>query len=181
MLKYLIDGYNFLFCFPDLFDDDREALIEDLNHKCSETSCNISVIFDSYNTDSLWSRKKKLGKMKIIFTQQGESADEYIISHLRKVNGKTYCVVTEDRGLSLECQSLEATIISPAEFLTRVRKKKKKGSSLPEKPSKYEVERYLNQFGEKKKEVIKVFKGFDNPDLDRLWKIFNHLTDEQKG
>ncbi len=183
MLKFLIDGYNFLFCFPDLFNDDRELFINDLNQIGLEVSSSITVIFDAYTTDSPWSREKKMGKIKVVYTQNGQSADAYIIQFLQKANAKSYHVVTEDKGLSLECQGLGAKIISPAAFLKRVQKKKKRSSSFEQKASKYEVEHYLQKFGNKKKEEVKKpFKGFKNPELERLRKIFHHLLDdEQKG
>lgn len=183
MTKYLVDGYNFLFCFPELFNDERASIIEYLSSKCSEINSSITVIFDAYNTDSPWIKQKKIGKLRVIFTHSKETADDYIIHFLQKQPAKQYTVVTEDRGLSSECIIEGAYTIPPSRFLEIFRSTKIRKKVHTKTPSKYEVEHYLNVFSKKKKAPSQkeAFKGFDDPELQRLWKLFNHLPDEQKG
>lgn len=130
-MSYLIDGYNFLFWLkPDLdeLERAREEWIHALAEKLEETPWTVTIVFDSQYQPTP-SERFALGTLEIVFTNQNETADEWILEH---VSFQT--VVTSDKRLGMHVRSLGAKTMSCQEFLKLVTKKRKKRPKKPLKP-----------------------------------------------
>ncbi len=84
--EYLIvDGYNIIFAWDDLkalsqvnFDASREALIEILENYQGYRKCRVMVVFDAYKVKGGTGHTEKIGKVEVVYTKEGETADTYI-------------------------------------------------------------------------------------------------------
>lgn len=146
-MHYWIDGYNLLFRFKRTHPDSdldlqraRQFILEELNEKVSCVQIEVSIVFDATWQIGEGSRSH-LGALEILFTAEGETADEYIldeISHLSDPRQET--LVTSDKKLASQARSYRAHTQTVEEFIlwlnrlykNRLRGKKKgKGVSLP--------------------------------------------------
>src|SRR5947208_15902015 len=102
-MHYYIDGYNLLFRLVPAVDNlrkERESIILDLNKKVLLLNLDISIVFDSTFQEGERTRSHYQG-LEILFTAEGETADEYIIDeikHTPKPHLET--VVTSDKKLA---------------------------------------------------------------------------------
>ncbi len=140
-MHYFIDGYNMLFYIKHAHDDlqsQRESIIHDLNKKISVTNLDISIVFDSAFQIGGPTRSH-FGKLEILFTAEGETADEFIVDEIKNSphpNQET--VVTSDKKLAWRVRNRSAHTESVEDFifwLNRVYKNKlrqlKKGKLPP--------------------------------------------------
>jgi len=116
-LHYLIDGYNLLYALTDIPSGDwakkRETLLLKIAAERPQGKNSLTVIFDS--RQGLGDRARQ-GDLDIIYTA-GETADDWIISKVRKVsNPRVLIVVTDDQGLRRMIRGTGAKWISTAEF-----------------------------------------------------------------
>lgn len=101
-MHYLIDGYNLLFRLRSLKDqlkNRRQEVISDLNQKIALVKIDVSIVFDAAFQKGERSRFH-FDQLEILFTDEGETADEYIldqVSHLE--DARHEIVVTSDQGL----------------------------------------------------------------------------------
>lgn len=102
-MHYYIDGYNLLFrLVPAAVDlrKERERIIRDLNKKVLLLNLDISIVFDSTFQEGERTRSHYQG-LEILFTAEGETADDYIIDEIKnspKPHLET--VVTSDKKLA---------------------------------------------------------------------------------
>jgi predicted RNA-binding protein with PIN domain len=117
-LHLLIDGYNFgkrgslspLFDSSDL-ESGRRLLLEKLSEYRKNKGIRITVVFDATGGLSL-SRQKEFHKgIEVIYSRQGETADEVIIAAIRrKIPG--LMVATSDRAIIDEAKRHGVTFIT---------------------------------------------------------------------
>src|ERR1700722_447984 len=104
-MHYFIDGYNLLFrVVRALIDEDlqqqREKIIADLSHKISLLNIDATIIFDSYYQKGLRERSFSQS-LEVLFTDEGETADECILDELKKCpHPRNEMVVTSDKKLA---------------------------------------------------------------------------------
>jgi predicted RNA-binding protein with PIN domain len=115
----LIDGYNFakrssLACLFDSSDLEtaRKYLLERLSEYKKSRPMRITVVFDGTSGISL-SREKDFYKgIEVIYSRQGETADDVIIGALRR-RPAGLMVVTSDRAIINEAKSHGITFVTP--------------------------------------------------------------------
>lgn len=142
-MHYLIDGYNLLFRLSlpgDSFKVHRELIISRISQMTSAMGLLVTMIFDATHTEGSGS-KSHFQDLEIIFTKQGQSADQWIIDELKQVKQpRGYIVITCDKLLAKEVQNLGVASLGVDEFLNWLKqrynnfvhgKKKKKNEWAP--------------------------------------------------
>lgn len=124
-MHYLIDGYNMLFRLMHADHDlqtKREHIIYDLNKKVSLLKWDASVVFDAtfqMGPDS----RSHYNSLEILFTAEGETADEFILNELKSSsNPRLETVVTSDKTLAWHARRRHAQTESIEEFVFRLNK-----------------------------------------------------------
>jgi predicted RNA-binding protein with PIN domain len=117
-LHYLIDGYNLLYALPDIppgpWPTKREIFLALLMKSQLQGHNRMSVIFD--NREGGGSKSQK-GAIEVIYTS-GETADDWIIQHVREVKNPRICVVvSDDQGIRRLIRGTGAKWIPTKEFL----------------------------------------------------------------
>jgi len=119
-MHYYIDGYNLLFRQTHTGDDlrsQREALVHDLSYKVKITEIQATVVFDSRFQEGT-SRKGHLGPLGIIYSDQDQSADDYIIYALKhEPMPQAQTVVTSDNKLAWRARRCLAKTMTVESFL----------------------------------------------------------------
>jgi predicted RNA-binding protein with PIN domain len=139
-MHYYIDGYNLMFRLLRSRGDlqsQRDHVIRDLNDKISAAGMDASLVFDATFTQDNRTRSH-FGNLEILFTDEGETADEYIIDELRhSPTPRRETVVTSDKALARHARDLSAKTESVEDFMCRLNRthtgKQKKIVSLPKK------------------------------------------------
>lgn len=127
--KYLlVDGYNIIFAWDELktlanknIDAARERLIEILCNYQAYKGMTLELIFDAYRVKGERSRNLKYHNLDVIFTAEGESADQYIEKKAAKI-GRKYdvTVATSDRLEQLSIFSHGARRMSANELYMEI-------------------------------------------------------------
>lgn len=137
-MHYFIDGYNLMFRVLRAGDDlqkQRLSIIRDLNHKIQFLALDVTIVFDAqyHSGESSRSQRKHID---IRFTEQGETADEFILHQLKHVkNPRQYTVITSDKKLAWLVRRRGAHTESVEEFLkwlnNRYKNKLKRSTTPP--------------------------------------------------
>jgi len=101
----IIDGYNLIRNTPVLasidrqdIEEGREALISRLSEYRKIRRFPIVVVFDGTGFYHLSATRENRMGIRILFSHQGQTADDFIVS-LAKQKGRETVVVTSDRGI----------------------------------------------------------------------------------
>ena len=120
-MRYLIDGYNLMFRVLRAGDDlqaQRERIIRDLNAKIQFLDLDATIVFDAHYQIGD-SHRTHYRQVEILFTAQGETADEHILSTLKKAKEPSeYTVVTSDKKLAWLSRRKLAKTETVEEFLS---------------------------------------------------------------
>lgn len=156
---YYVDAYNLLFYLEEkgllshqAFTDLRNSFIEKMHSLAQQCQIKLYLIFDGnayYPTHLTHLYKEKF--FKVIYTEKGMSADDYIV-YLIEQNQKKSCVlVTSDKQLIKRLNFLHVKTLSNEEFLslkkTPAEKNAAQGHVFPKKH--YLFQYYLNIFESK--------------------------------
>jgi|GEM_PF-483730 len=119
-MHYLIDGYNLLFRLRRTnkeFQKQREDMIHDLSRKISLVKLEVSLVFDApFHVGDR--TRSHYNELEILFTAEGETADEYIIDEIENhSHPQQETVVTSDKMLARLVRSCSAHTKSIEEFL----------------------------------------------------------------
>ncbi|MDR3119981.1 MAG: NYN domain-containing protein [Clostridiales bacterium] len=129
----LVDGYNVIYSWPDVFkpgeeplEDMRDRLIAILADYQGYKGCEVVLVFDAHFVKNNAGSELNYGRLKVVFTKEHYSADNYIERFVYLNAGENAVkVVTGD---SLE-QSLVlfggGLRVTPDEFLKELRAEKK--------------------------------------------------------
>jgi uncharacterized protein len=114
-MHYYVDGYNLLFHLKETdlqLKASREELIDDLCEKLSLVKIQVSIVFDASYQEGINSRGHK-ENLEIQYTDEGETADEFIIAELKVHLRKEQTVVTSDKKLAwlARCQGAKTTSV----------------------------------------------------------------------
>lgn len=143
----------------------REILLSTL----SAFSLNMTVVFDNTRAD-LGSGRGHFRDLEIIYTEEGQTADQYILDEISHAfTPKQETVVTSDRELAERCKLLGAKVKSIPAFLDQLAKKKKK-KKIREKERKdsdlrdsdQEIERLLKIFEERAQRDNTLREGYNS-------------------
>lgn len=129
-MHYYIDGYNLLFRIFGPKDyqlrAQREKLIDTLREKVHFLNLNVTLVFDSHYFEGDATRSN-LENLAIVFTSQGETADEYILAQLEEASHlRQEIVVTSDRQLGAMARHCGAKTELVEEFMHWVHSRFKK-------------------------------------------------------
>ena len=133
MKTIFVDGYNVINSWPELkkikefsYESARRALVDDLQDYAAFQGCKIFVIFDAYLVSGSLESTEKNGNITIVFTKEGDTADNFIERYINNIGRKAdVSVVTSD---SLQQQLIfqrGAARMSSIEFYHEVYQTKK--------------------------------------------------------
>lgn len=119
-MHYFIDGYNLLFRLlnhNENLQNQREAIIYDLSRKISLVKIDASIVFDA--AFQIGDRTRThYNELEILFTAEGETADEYIVSEIKNhPYPRQETVVTSDKKLAQRVRNRSARTKSVEEFI----------------------------------------------------------------
>ena len=127
--EYLIvDGYNIIFAWDGLREQAqtdltgaRERLLDLLSNYCGYHPCELVVVFDSYRVKSGTGSRAKERNLRVVYTAEGETADQYIEALTGKI-GKNYAVrvATSDGLIQLSALRSGVLRMSASELLSEV-------------------------------------------------------------
>lgn len=144
-MHYFIDGYNLLFFYITMdgsLQKKREELIKLLDDKLDLLSARATIVFDNFTNEEEASQKCSFNVIDVIFTNRGQTADDYIVSEYKKPS----VVVTADKSLAAKCRALGARIKSPETFLRWVTKKRNREVENNYEETKENIEKLLEIF-----------------------------------
>ena len=123
--EYLIvDGYNMIFAWDGLREQAgydlsgaRERLLDLLSNYCGFHPCELIVVFDSYRVRGGTGSRSSHNNLRLVYTQEDESADLYIETLVGKI-GKNYAVrvATSDALIQLSALRSGVLRVSAAEL-----------------------------------------------------------------
>ena len=123
--EYLIvDGYNMIFAWDGLrqqagydLSGARERLLDLLSNYCGFHPCELIVVFDSYRVRGGTGSRSSHNNLRVVYTQEDESADLYIETLIGKI-GKNYAVrvATSDALIQLSALRSGVLRVSAAEL-----------------------------------------------------------------
>ena len=123
--EYLIvDGYNMIFAWDGLREQAgydlsgaRERLLDLLSNYCGFHPCELIVVFDSYRVRGGTGSRSSHNNLRVVYTQEDESADLYIETLIGKI-GKNYAVrvATSDALIQLSALRSGVLRVSAAEL-----------------------------------------------------------------
>lgn len=123
--EYLIvDGYNMIFAWDGLREQAgydlsgaRERLLDLLSNYCGFHPCELIVVFDSYRVRGGTGSRSRHNNLRVVYTQEDESADLYIETLVGKI-GKNYAVrvATSDALIQLSALRNGVLRVSAAEL-----------------------------------------------------------------
>jgi uncharacterized protein len=159
-MHFLIDGYNLLFRlspFLEEFSASREAIIKELSLRATLLKWHLTVVFDAPDRQGV-SKRTHYHNLEILYSGEGETADELIIKVLKRLGECGNCtVVTSDKRLAWKARHLGAKTESVESFVARLNKRYLKPPREAKKrvvASKTEDSDYLSLF-EKEQERTK--------------------------
>jgi len=165
-MHYYIDGYNWLFRTPKAplsFEEKRRQFIKDIYDLVGESSCLVTIVFDSSDPTRTLSSKGNYKSLEIVYTQKKQTADQYIeeaVEYASKPHNLT--VITLDRELREKCILKGASALSMKEFFVIFEKKNAKV-----KPGKQEVA-FKKMMKESPSQIARLLVLFEKKLLDDL-------------
>ncbi|MCB2360708.1 NYN domain-containing protein [Clostridium estertheticum] len=134
MRTLFVDGYNVINSWPSLkkvkeysYESSRVQLIGILQNYVAFKGYKIVIVFDAQLVKGSIQKKERQGNLVVVFTKEGETADNYIEKMVNDIGRNTeVCVITSD---SLEQQiafQRGATRMSSIEFYHEVVSTQKK-------------------------------------------------------
>lgn len=148
-MHYFIDGYNLMFRVLRAGDDlqmQREVIISDLNEKIQLLNLDVTIVFDAQYQFGEGSRSH-FETLEICFTNQGETADDYIIKCVKSSpNPRQETVVTSDNKLAWRARRFLAKTESVKEFMSWLNRRHKNKLSKREKEDESQITKQLSKF-----------------------------------
>lgn len=126
----LVDGYNVIFAWEDLkdlakdnIDAARDALIDHLSKYSAMVRSEVIVVFDAYKVRGKSREETRMNDVRIVFTKEDETADQYIEKFAGGEGKKRrIAVVTSDAAEQQITGGQGGMILSSREFKVRFEK-----------------------------------------------------------
>ncbi|MBZ9637125.1 NYN domain-containing protein [Clostridium sp. FP1] len=104
MKTFFVDGYNVINSWPNLkkikefsYESSRLQLIDTLQNYSEFKGYKMFIVFDAHMVKGSIEKKEKQGNLFVVFTKEGETADNYIERTVNNIGRKSeICVVTSD-------------------------------------------------------------------------------------
>ncbi len=122
-IQIVVDGYNLIGSERGLRGDlegKRNRLIQRLQKYREKKKFGVIVVFDGWRSGWPTEVQQQSGGITVIFSQQGEKADDVIIK-LAKEMGSGCVVVTSDREVRRAAEGSSAVAVYAGEFNTILR------------------------------------------------------------
>jgi uncharacterized protein len=153
-VPYFFDGHNLLGQTPGLSlrsPEDRRRLVSILASFCRDRRCRMTVFFDGEPPAGWPAAPSQIGGVRVLHSGRGNSADDLILETIRKSRAPAdVTLVTSDRALYERGRHLGAKAIlghAFREMMARSPRGASPPADKPEKPSKEEVDYFLEAFG----------------------------------
>ncbi len=127
--EYLIvDGYNMIFAWDGLREQAksdlsgaRQRLLDILSNYCGYHPCELVVVFDSYRVKGGVGSKSRHNNLRVVYTQEHETADAYIEALVGEI-GRNYniFVATSDALIQLSALRSGVLRLSASELFDRI-------------------------------------------------------------
>lgn len=116
-LHLVIDGYNLIGVNAGLNDIEaqRETLIGSLAAYKRLKRVKVTVVFDGTRSKRLTGSKETRSGVEVIFSRDGQEADE-VIKNFARTKGEGLTIVTSDRDVSSYARAHRAVVVSSNEF-----------------------------------------------------------------
>jgi len=122
-MEIIVDGYNVIAFDQGLRGDlerKRNGLLHQLSHYRERKGFSITVVFDAWNSRSIQEVVQTRQGVRVLYSRQGEKADEVIVRIIRG-KGSSCVVVTSDREVRRAVEKFGATAIYTTEFVDILR------------------------------------------------------------
>ena len=129
---WIVDGYNMIFCWPELADTAksdlsaaRRHLLNDLSSFAGFRKCTLIVVFDGYKVPGNPGEKERFHNISVVYTRENQTADAYIESLVEEIGKNDQVKVATSDGL-IQLSSLRSGVlrVSAREMEEEVRRAK---------------------------------------------------------
>jgi len=151
-MLYYLDGYNLIFSHlkrGNSLREQRDLLIEFLRTEFTFRRWKGLLVFDGFCEQGEDNERAYAGPLQIVYTSKKQSADDYILEHLRwrRRQKKACTLVSNDQHLIKEASLLRASSLSNENFLHSILKEAPTSQDYKEtKVSRREMDRWLSLF-----------------------------------
>lgn len=153
-MRYIVDGYNFLFRTSGKqasLEKKRQILLDLFNEQVATIGLNVCLVFDSSEKLRAYAQRSQLDSLEVIYPTCDQTADDYIVEMVEHCkHPATMTIVTSDTGLARRCSRLGAKTQSIKTFIAFIEKKQvsrlKKKAKTPFKDTNREIMRLLQIF-----------------------------------
>jgi predicted RNA-binding protein with PIN domain len=127
-MHLIIDGYNLLHVGRSgnplsaaELQRERERLIDRLSTYRRNRLCDMTVVFDGWQSGWATEKRERQKGIDLIFSKLGEKADE-VIKRMVKEKGAGGIVVTSDREIARFAEKISVPVVPSEQFLERMEK-----------------------------------------------------------
>lgn len=198
-MHYFIDGYNLLFRLVNqqgVLQKQREQLIADFGEKLQWVHLDMTIVFDAtYHRGGM--TRSHYRNLEIIYTSEGETADEFILSEIaQSPNPKNETVITSDKKLASQARMLQAKTETVEQFhqhMNHIHAKKKKPpppkllkpqketAPVPTKQKQHTEDFYLEVFEQRFQELEKEKPSYYVPPLSEFQRWLSLFEEKLRG
>ncbi len=119
-MNVIVDAYNLMYRLElkGTLEEKREKLISLLSEFLNVNGGSMTVVFDGRNNPSHHRGADKRGRVRIIYSAQGETADDIIMemTDKRSEKARTYVIVTSDNRIRKYAAERQIRSITSDEF-----------------------------------------------------------------
>jgi uncharacterized protein len=127
-MLFIIDGYNLLhvgrsqtrLSATDL-QRERERLIDRLAIYRKNRVCDITVVFDGWQSGWIRENRGREKGIDLVFSRLGEKADE-VIKRMMKEKGAGVIVITSDREIARFAERISVSVVASEQFAEKMEK-----------------------------------------------------------
>jgi len=161
--EVIVDGYNVIYADPELRramlrqpQSARERLATLLARYARERDIRVTLVFDGARPSSD-SRSEVPGRLQVVFSRAGQSADDLILSMVRHhPNARAVIVVSSDEtDIGRSARDLGAQVLGAGTFFTRISRATRAGDNAGEmdgeKPTEIDVDYWIRQFEKRRR------------------------------
>ena len=124
----IIDGYNLLHVGRSLtrlsatdLQRERERLIDRLAVYRRNRVCDITVVFDGWQSGWVTENRGREKGIDLVFSKLGEKADE-VIKRMMKEKGAGVMVITSDREIAKFAERISVSVVPSEQFVEKMEK-----------------------------------------------------------
>lgn len=149
-MRYLIDGYNLIGKLTSiaLSDPKKETKCAQFLSQYKQKKDHITLVFDGKSQFNTYPSYQTTAGIRCIFTDNEESADEYIYRKLPKLPQSTI-IITSDNAILRASKKQKTPTLSCETFLTQLLQKKENPEEKPE-TTPVSLDYWLDQFNSQK-------------------------------